>query len=144
MAEYTGKGMTLNVATGTTLDGITKVSIKDDSAPSPAQLDTTAATDAAYTSIPDPLGGKGSAKATVTVTMQASTVSYADNKAAKLAANTPGTLVFAAGIVTNDDTYTNTTMELLDRTTTITWDSPVATVELIFGSNANGAWGSVA
>ena len=52
MAEYTGKGMALSVAGGVALEGLTKVGIKDDGPGSPTALDTTAATDATYTSCP--------------------------------------------------------------------------------------------
>ena len=85
MAEYTGKGMTLSVAGGTTLEGITKVEINDEGPPAVEQLDTTASADSTYTSIPQPLGGKGAPKATVKVTVQALKVGYADSKASKLA-----------------------------------------------------------
>lgn len=143
MAEYTGKGMTLSVAGGTVLAGILSVNIDDAPGPAVAQLDTTSATDSTYTSIPQPLGSAGRAKATLTVKLQDSTVGYADNAAVKLAFNTPAAAAFAAGVTTNDDKWDHATLELVDRTTTITWGSPVATIDLTFGADGYGTWGSV-
>jgi len=144
MAEYTGLGMTLSVAGGTVLSGITKVEISDEGKPAVEQLDTTASADSTYTSIPQPLGGKGAPKATVKVTLQASTVGYADTKASKLALNaTPAALAFAASATSDDDKYDNATMELIDRTTTISWAAPIAVQVLTFQSIVNGTWGSV-
>lgn len=143
MAEYTGKGMTLSVAGGTALEGILSVNIDDAPGPAIAQLPATAATDSTYVTIAQPLGSAGRAKATMTVKLQDSTVSYADSKAALLAFNTPGVVAFAAGVVANDDKWDHTTLELLDRTTTITWEKPIATIDLTFGADGNGTWGSV-
>jgi hypothetical protein len=143
MAEYTGKGMTISVAGGTALDGITKVEINDEGAPAAEQLDSTASADATYTTIPQPLGGKGAPKATVKITLQDSAVSYTDNKATKLAPNVKAALTFAASATSNDDKYDHATMELIDRTTTITWAAPIATIVLTYAANTNGTWGSV-
>ena len=84
--EFTGKDMTVSVAGGTTLDGVTKVTINEDGGPDVEQLDATVSGDSVYTYLADPLGSKGNPKATVTITVQDSTVRYTDNKATKLLA----------------------------------------------------------
>ena len=66
--EFTGKDMTVSVAGGTTLDGVTKVTINEDGGPDVEQLDATVSGDSVYTYLADPLGSKGNPKATVTIT----------------------------------------------------------------------------
>ncbi len=67
-APFTGKsGGTIIKFNGVTLLGWRKISIAEDGRPLPAMLDITDAGDAAYTFVADPLGGKGSRSATVTV-----------------------------------------------------------------------------
>lgn len=140
--EYTGKDMTLTVATSIALEGITKVTINEEGGPDIEQLDSTRSGHTAYTYMADPLGSKGDPKATLTITLQDSTVSYADNKATKLAA-AGGSVAFAAGSTTNDNTWTHTAMTLTKRVTKITWGSPIATCELTYEANALGTWGDV-
>jgi hypothetical protein len=141
--EFTGKDMTLTVATSVVLEGITKVTINEDGGPDVEQLDATVSGDSAYTFIADPLGSKGAPKATLTVTLQDSSVSYADNKATKLAA-AGGSVTFAAAQVANDNSWAHTAMTLSKRTTKITWGSPIATCELVYEANTLGTWGDKA
>lgn len=141
--EFTGKAMTVSVAGGTTLEGVTKVAINEDGGPDIEQLDVTVNGDTTYTYIPDPLGSKGNPKATLTITVQDSAVSYADNKATKLLP-AGGAVVFAAGVTTNDNTWSHGGMTLTKRTHKITWASPIATCELVYEANSLGTWGSVA
>ena len=117
--EYTGKDMTLTVATSIALEGITKVTINEEGGPDIEQLDSTRSGHSAYTYMADPLGSKGDPKATLTITLQDSSVSYADNKATKLAA-AGGSVAFAAGCTANDNTWTHTAMTLTKRVTKIT------------------------
>ena len=141
--EFTGKAMTVSVAGGTTLDGVTKVTINEDGGPDVEQLDATVSGDSVYTYQADPLGSKGNPKATVTITVQDSTVSYTDNKATKLLP-AGGALVFAAGVTTNDNTYSHAGMVLTKRAHKITWGSPIAMCELVYEANTLGTYGSVA
>lgn len=140
--EFTGKDMTLTVATNVTLEGVTKVTINEDGGPDVEQLDSTRSGHTAYTFLADPLGSKGAPKATLTVTLQDSAVSYADNKATKLAA-AGGSVAFAAGQTANDNEWAHAGMTLSKRTTKITWGSPIATCELVYEANSLGAWGDV-
>jgi hypothetical protein len=140
--EFTGKDMTLTVATSIVLEGITKVTINEDGGPEVEQLDATVSGDSTYTYIADPLGSKGAPKATLTVTLQDSSVSYADNKATKLAA-AGGSVAFAAGGTANDNEWAHAGMTLSKRTTKITWGSPIATCELTYEANSLGTWGDV-
>jgi hypothetical protein len=140
--EYTGKDMTLTVATSIVLEGITKVTINEDGGPEVEQLDATVSGDSTYTYLADPLGSKGAPKATLTVTLQDSSVSYADNKATKLAA-AGGSVAFAAGGTANDNEWAHAGMTLSKRTTKITWGSPIATCELTYEANSLGTWGDV-
>lgn len=141
--EFTGKDMTVSVAAGTTLDGVTKVTINEDGGPNVEQLDATVSGDSVYTYLADPLGSKGNPKATVTITVQDSTVSYTDNKATKLLA-AGGALVFAVSTTTDDNTYSHAGMVLTKRTHKITWGSPIATCVLVYEANTLGTWASVA
>lgn len=140
--EFTGKAMTLTVATSVVLEGITKVTINEDGGPDVEQLDSTVSGDTAYTFMADPLGSKGAPKATLTITLQDSAVSYADNKATKLAA-AGGSVAFAAGVTTDDNTWAHAGMTLSKRTTKITWGSPIATCELTYEANSLGTWSDV-
>jgi hypothetical protein len=140
--EFTGKDMTLTVATNVVLEGITKITINEDGGPDVEQLDNTRSGHTAYTFMADPLGSKGAPKATLTVTLQDSAVSYADNKATKLLA-AGGSVAFAAGVTADDNEWAHSAMTLTKRTTKITWGSPIATCELVYEANALGTWGSV-
>ncbi len=137
--EFTGKLMSFTYATKK-LTGLLKVSVPEDDAPPAEPIDVTTDTDSAYTTIPDPLGAKGSKKCKVTVTVQDSTASYADLTNTKFAFNTPATGIFdmAVGVATAN-TWTHTALELTERTTEIPWDA-YATCVLVFEANSVGAW----
>jgi hypothetical protein len=141
--EFTGKAMTVSVATGTTLEGVTKVTINEVGGPDIDQLDATVSGDSAYTYLADPLGAKGDPKATLTITCQDSSVSYADSKATKLLP-AGGAVAFAAGVTQYDNTWAHAGMTLTKRTTKITWAPPIATVELVYEANSLGTWAAVA
>ncbi len=68
-AKYTGKSATSDVVAGGAglPTGWKKITIAEKGKPIAATIDTTVAEDTAYVFTPDPLGGKGSASAVVTV-----------------------------------------------------------------------------
>ena len=137
--EFTGKSMTFTW-NSVALDGVTKVTINESDGPDAEQLETTVYGDTTYTYIDDPLGSKGDDKTTVTVVCQASTASYADSKASKLAFNAAHSGVFEANTtVANGNVYTNTTLQLTQRVTEIPFDA-VATCTLTFECNDLGTW----
>lgn len=137
--EFSGKNLSV-VWNSVTLEGVTKVTINETDGPDAEQLDTTVSGDSTYTYITDPLGSKGQDKATVTVECWASTASYADNKASKLAFNSAQTGVIEQDSVTaNANVYTHTTLQLTNRKTEIPYDG-YAKVTLTFEANALGAW----
>lgn len=140
--EYTGKDMTISVAGGTTLEGVTKVTINEEGGPDVEQLDITRAGHTAYTYLADPLGTKGDPKSTLTIEVQDSSVSYTDNKATKLLP-AGGAVAFAAGDTANDNTWDHAGMTLTKRTHKITWASPIATCTLVYEANSLGTWGDV-
>lgn len=145
MAEFTGKDMTLIVTEAggaRTLTGLTKVTINEVGRPKAEQKDITDSNYTVYTEMTDPLGGKGTAKATMTVEFQDSATGYADSQACALVA-LGGSVAFAAGTTTDDVKYDHTAMQLTKRQHKITWDQPVAHGTLTYEANAVGTWGSV-
>lgn len=78
-AEFTGK----SAGTTFTYDGVgtgwQKITIAEKGKPLPEQLDTTAAGDAAWVFIDDPLGGKGASSVTVTVDGLISSTDHQDS-----------------------------------------------------------------
>lgn len=104
------------------------------------QLDVTTYGDANYTFLPDPLGPKGNAKARVVITLQDSTQTVDDNMQTTISFNDTGTLLvdMAKGTGTANH-YTHTSMELIERVTTIPLDA-LATCMLTFEANSVGAW----
>jgi hypothetical protein len=141
--EFTGKDMTLSVAGGTSLAGLVSVTINEDGGPDTEQLDATVCGDSTYTYIPDPLGGKGSPKSTLTIMCQDSCEAFATNVLQTLV-HAGGAVAFAAGVTQYDNTWVHAGMTLSKRTTKITYASPIATCELVYEANSLGTWGSVA
>lgn len=141
--EFTGKAMTISVAGGTTLEGVLKVTINEQSGPDIEQLDVTVSGDSTYTYLADPLGSKGDPKATLTISVQDSTISYAETKATKLLP-AGGAVVFAAGVTQYDNTWSHAGMVLTKRTHKISWAPPYATCELVYEANSLGTWANVA
>lgn len=137
--SFTGHAMTFTF-NSKALTGVQEITIDDAGAPNAEQLDKTCAGDTTYTFLADPLGAKGPKKATVTVKGQDSYASYADATMKKFAFNDPraATADLAPG-VTNGQTYTHSTLQLLERTTEVLYDN-WATYTLVFGANALGAW----
>lgn len=119
-----------------TIPGFKKIRIEEKFRPKPEQKDVTAASDSAYVFVDDPLGGKGSPNATVTIDGLLSSKDKADGAA--------GILQFAVGaehtliitLMTGGDEYTltnavlktfNTSEEVADKTPyTLTFKNPVS------------------
>lgn len=143
--EYVGN--TYTVVHGTyTLEGVLDVKISVKGAPDTEQKDITRSGHTAYTFIADPLGPKGLAVSTLTVICQASTASFADNKAAKIPLNTPAsTVVTSEPGTANTNEWTHATLELTKRVTAIPFKGKnLATVTLTFEANGAGTWDSPA
>lgn len=138
---YTGKGMTFSWDAHS-LTGIQSVAIDDAGKPNIEQLDKTTATSAAYEYLADPYGSKGTPNATIVVTCFDSTVGVSTDSQGhhfELGTKT-GVVAFASGGA-GDDKYDHLAMYLTKRVTTIPFDG-LATVELTFGANTNGTWGT--
>lgn len=140
--EFTGKDMTITVQADKVLAGVQKVVINEDGGPDIEQLDATVSGDSVYTYLADPLGSAGNPKATVTITVQDSTVSYADALATKLLP-AGGAVTFSSGGTSGDNVWSHAGMVLTKRTHKITWGSPLATCELVYEANTLGTWSSV-
>lgn len=137
--EYAGLNQTFTW-NSVALDGVRKVTVLEDDGASVEQLDVTVCTDSAYTYLADPLGAKGAPKVTVTVELQDSTASYADNKNAKLAFNSKQAAVWATQPATGTaNQYDHAALELTSRTTEIFWDQ-YAVCTLVFEGTALGTW----
>ena len=139
LTAFTGKNMTF-----TGLEGITDIALDSSDGPDAAQIEKSTGDSGGYEYLTDPLGAQGSDSVKVTVTCFASSASYADNKASKVAFNSPGSVTFdmAAG-TTNANTWTHTALELTKRTTRIPYDN-LATVVMEYGANSLGTWDSPA
>lgn len=105
LTKYTGKDMaaTFDVASPFALNGLQTLEIVETAAPLPEQMDTTTAVASAYEFTADPLGGRGTAKTTVTAGGLMSNADYADTGYAAIALNTLDSLtIYPAG---NTATY---------------------------------------
>lgn len=145
--EFTGRlaEVTFDPGAGAiTFEGLLNGTINETGKGAVEQLDVTVDSDTKYTFLPDPLGPKSPPKATVTITLQDSVNAFADGKQTALAFNDSGTLVvdMAKGTATAN-TYTHTTMELIERVTRIPAVG-LAECTLTFEANSLGAWTSPA
>ncbi len=124
------------------LEGIRKVTLVEDDGPSVEQLDVTTCTDSAYTFLADPLGAKGNPTVTLTVELQDSYMSFADNKQTKFAFNSKQAVVWCMEpATTKANQYDHAALELTSRTTEIFWDQ-YAVCTLVFEGTVVGTWSS--
>lgn len=124
------------------LEGIRKVTLVEDDGPSVEQLDVTTCTDSAYTFLADPLGAKGNPTVTLTVELQDSYMSFADNKQTKFPFNSKQAVVWCMEpATTKANQYDHAALELTSRTTEIFWDQ-YAVCTLVFEGTVVGTWSS--
>lgn len=141
--EYTGLNQTFSW-NSVALDGVRKVTLVETDGPAVEQLDVTTCTDSAYTFMADPLGAKGNPTVTLTVELQDSYASYADNKQTKFAFNSKQAVVWATEPATaNANQYDHAALELTSRTTEIFWEQ-YAVCTLVFEGTTTGTWSSPA
>jgi hypothetical protein len=145
--EFTGRiaEVTFDPGTGAiTFEGLLNGTITETGKGATENLDVTVCSDSTYTTLADPLGPKGNATARAVITLQDSVNAFGDSKQTSIAFNDSGTLVvdMAKG-TSNANTYTHTSMELVERVTTIRLDA-LAECVLTFEANAVGAWDSPA
>ncbi len=141
--EFTGRLAEVSFDPGAgakTFGGLLNGQITETGKGATEQLDVTVDSDSVYTYLADPLGPKGAPKARVVVTLQDSTQSVDDAKQTTITLNDSGTLIvdMAKGTA-NAQTYTHSTMELVERVTTIPLDA-IATCVLTFEANELGVW----
>ena len=104
--KYTGKsgGSTVTVGGGSIPTGWRKITISEKGKPLAQTIDTTVAGDSAYVFTADPLGGKGSASATVTVEGFLSVTDHQDTGLLATAIGTAGDVVVKKAV--SGDEYT--------------------------------------
>lgn len=130
---------------GVPVTGLKSVELSGDAGPGVEQKDVTTSNNTGYTFLPDPWGAKGSKKVTLKVTCQDSHASYADATQTKFAFNDKQAVVWCMEPGTaNANQWDHTAMELVARTTTITWTEPDAEVVLEFEGTILGTWSSPA
>ena len=142
--EFTGRiaEVSFNPGAGAIVfDGLLNVAITDTGKTATEQLDVTVCADTTYKTLPDPLGPKGAPTARVVVTLQDSYNAFGDTKQTAIALNDSGTMLvdMAKGTATAN-TYTHTTMELVERVTTIRLDALAECVLTFESASAVGAW----
>jgi len=107
-AEFTGK----SAGTTVTYDGVgtgwQKITIAEKGQPVPEQLDTTAAGDAAWVFIDDPLGGKGAPSVTVTIDGLISSLDHQDTGLLSKALDGTGDVIVTTAAL--GDVWTGTSM----------------------------------
>jgi hypothetical protein len=138
--KFTGKGI-LVTFNSIVLEGIDSVEITSDASPLPEMMDTTTATASAYEMTEDPLGGKGTPKSSVRVTMLDSKVSYGDSKIIKQVMGVSATLLVQPDGVTSGSIKYSLTARLQERKTTLgvpDWTKLAVTFE----ANDDGVWAS--
>jgi hypothetical protein len=141
--EFTGLNQTFSW-NSVPLEGVRKVTLVEEGGPAVEQLDVTTCTDSAYTFIPDPLGAKGNPTVTMTVELQDSYASYADNKQTDFAFNDKQAVIWMQQPATGTaNQYDHTALELTSRTTEIFWDQ-YAVCTLVFEGTVVGTWSSPA
>ena len=142
--EFTGRLAEVSFDPGAgakVFGGLLNVAITDTGKTATEQLDVTVCADATYTTMADPLGPKGAPTARVVVTLQDSVNAFADGLQTAIAFNDTGTLLvdMAKGTATAN-TYTHTSMELVERVTTIRLDALAECVLTFESASAVGAW----
>lgn len=140
--EFTGLQQTITWNAKALL-GVRKVTLLENDGTTSEQLDVTTCTDATYTYMADPLGAKGAPAVTLTVELQDSTASYADALQTKFAFNEKkgATWCMEPGTA-HANQYDHDALELISRTTEITWTEPYATCTLVFQGTTLGTWTS--
>ena len=96
MAHTASTGSAMTASFGATLaayPGIKRITISEAAPPLPEMLDNTKATDSAYSTTADPLGGKGTPKTTITIEGLASLSDFGDSGVLADALNTVGTAI---------------------------------------------------
>lgn|SRR5574343_806512 len=146
--EFTGRLAEVSFDPGAgaiVFDGLLNVAITDTGKSATEQLDVTVCSDSTYVTMADPLGPKGAPTARVVVTLQDSVNAFADGKQTSISFNDSGTLLvdMAKGTATAN-TYTHTSMELVERVTTIRLDALAECVLTFESASAVGAWTSPA
>jgi hypothetical protein len=136
---YTGKsaGAAATFA-GTPIPPWKEIRIQEDGKPQTGTIDTTDADSTAYEFVPDPLGGKGTPKTTVTISGNLSKQDYADSGLTSWTAGATGTLIFRKGAGAGKDEFT-----LAAEFKGLQARHPHAEVvgyTLRFEANAAGAW----
>lgn len=146
--EFTGRLAEVSFDPGAgakVFGGLLNVAITDTGKTATEQLDVTVCSDATYVTMADPLGPKGAPTARVVVTLQDSVNAFADGLQTAIAFNDTGILLvdMAKGTATAN-TYTHTSMELVERVTTIRLDALAECVLTFESASAVGAWTSPA
>jgi hypothetical protein len=141
--EFTGLNQTFTW-NSVALDGVRKVTLVETDGPAVEQLDVTTCTDSAYTFLADPLGAKGNPTVTLTVELQDSYASYADNKQTDFAFNDKQAAKWEQQPATGTaNQYDHAALELTSRTTEIFWEQ-YAVCTLVFEGTTTGTWSSPA
>jgi hypothetical protein len=118
--SHTGKDMTLTW-NGNTFPGIRRITISEEGAPLPDPQDITKAGDAAYVYEDDPLGGRGSARVSITVEGQANNSDVADSGPFSETLNTSASCVIDPAGATATYNRSTTTVELVELGTPPAW-----------------------
>lgn len=119
-SPHTGKSMTISFGAGlTAFPGVTRIVISERAAPLPEELDNTKAGDSTYSTMPDPLGGKGAPLTSITISGLASLSDYGDSGIFAETLNaTEDTVVMPTGNTATNNKFSATQMELVGVTRT--------------------------
>lgn len=116
-----------------------EIRIQEDGKPQTGTIDTTDADSTAYEFVPDPLGGKGTAKTTVTISGNLSKQDYADSGLASWTQGATAALIIRKGSGVGKDQFTLTLAEFKGLQARHPY-AEVVGYTLRFEANAAGVW----
>lgn len=136
--NYQSKDQTFTFA-AISLTGIQQTAYNGTGKPRTEYKDTTKAGDSAYTEVADELGGKGTPKTSLVVTVQQSKLDVTETGILTVAMGTSGAVVFYPdGNVLGNDKFA-ATLRLQQRNTTLLVDG-ITEMVLTFEENTAGTW----